>query len=134
MVEDYVKEMDALYVNRANINIPLGIGFGYCTFKLQGQATTSQLEQLRHECWRRAPEALVDAIFEACDTLVNARELGEQRILVPFDQVTDTCGFFQEHSSENVCQVVKMKVDAAIQIADPDVGEHRTRENRENCD
>jgi hypothetical protein len=46
MVEDYVKEMDALYANRANINIPLGIGFGYCTFKLQGQATTSQLEQL----------------------------------------------------------------------------------------
>ena len=46
MVEDYVKEMDALYANRANINIPLGVAFGYCTLKLQGQATASQLEQL----------------------------------------------------------------------------------------
>jgi hypothetical protein len=46
MVDDYVKEMNALYANRANINIPVGDGFMYCTFKLQGQATASQLEQM----------------------------------------------------------------------------------------
>jgi hypothetical protein len=44
--EDYVKEMDAFYTNRANINIPLGYGFMACTLRLQGQVTAAELEEL----------------------------------------------------------------------------------------
>ena len=43
-IDDYVKELTALYKSRQNINIPVVIAFQHVTFKLKGEMTKDQLE------------------------------------------------------------------------------------------
>ena len=43
-VEDYVKELDALYKDRENINIPVVFAIDYITLKFRGDKTKAELE------------------------------------------------------------------------------------------
>jgi len=45
VVGDYVRELDALYKDGENVRIPIPAAMDYCTLKLKGQTTKSELEK-----------------------------------------------------------------------------------------
>ena|ERR1035437_8912005 len=46
VVNDYVRELDALYKDTENVHIPIPFGFAYCTKKLAGENTKKELETM----------------------------------------------------------------------------------------
>jgi len=43
---DYLKELDKLFAERENLNIPLPLAYQYITTKLRGSSTRQELEQM----------------------------------------------------------------------------------------
>ena len=76
----------------------------------------------------------MDPVFETCHALIDTGQLGEQGILIAFDQVWDSGGFLQEFRAENVSQIVNTTVEADVDVANSDVVEDRSCEDRQGSD